>query len=294
MRALELTRELTAPPPVSIDDGARLAIRDRLVSAIRPVVERLAPGDDVLVDLPLLRQARTCPERLAAPPEAFAWKPLFVRRSLGLAIVRACVTGRFHTPMEAAGPISGEAVAEWERTGWRTFHWEPWFAGLADGARASVLADAVTWATPLWLALEWTSIPSLPEIGGVDDQWSCPAPRPVRLKGRCELRVALPEERGGPGEAARRLQPVALVSMAGGRPGGPWAEELAFLALAAGLRSSSRPVPARVLGLWPDCGAHGTVDITADLLLKAVDLVVDTVDAVVGARLSNTGPVVPG
>lgn len=289
MRAAELTRELTAPPPAPIDDGARLELRDRLVSGIGPVVERLNPGDDILVNLPLLRQARICPDLLAVPQEPFAWKPLFVRRSLGLAIVRSCVTGRFRTPMEAAGPVSAEAVTEWERTGWRTFHWEPWFACLAPGARASVLADAVSWATPLWSAFDWSSIPQLPDIGGVDAQWSCPAPRPVRLKGRCEVRVALPGDRAGRGEVGPCLQPVALVSMAGGRPGAPWAEELAFLSLAAGLRSPSRAVPARVLGVWPDCGAHGTVDITIDVLVAAVDLVVDTVDAVVGARLSGAG-----
>jgi hypothetical protein len=185
--------------------------------------------------------------------------------------------------------VSGEAVAEWERTGWRTFHWEPWFAGLAAGGRASVLADAVSWATPLWSALEWRVISHLAEVGGVDDQWSCPAPRPVRLKGRSELRVVLDGERTGPDEVGRCHRPVALVSMSGGRPGAPWAEELAFLALVAGLRSPSRPVPARVLGLWPDAGVHATVDIDAGVLTAAADRVVATVEVVVDARRSEVG-----
>ena len=38
-------------------------------------------------------------------------------------------------------------MSEWRQTGWRTFHWEPWLAGLPAGARAVVLAEAVTWAT---------------------------------------------------------------------------------------------------------------------------------------------------
>jgi hypothetical protein len=286
-RAADLTRALTAPPIAPIDDDTRLALRDRLVSAIGPIVEYLPPGDDVVVNLPLLRQARTCPELLSAPPEAFAWKPLFVRRSLGLAIVRSCVSGRFRTPMEAAAPVSEEALIEWQRTGWRTFHWEPWFAGLAPGARATVLADAVSWATPLWSALEWGAIPGLPVVGGVDDQWTCPAPRPVRLKGRSELRVAVGGDRAWPDDGGLVDQPVALVSMSGGRSRAPWAEELAFLALAAALRSPSRPVPARVLGLWPDSGTHSVVDITSDTLMAAVDLVVATVDAVVESRLTG-------
>jgi len=214
----------------------------------------------------------------------------------------ACVTGRFPTPLEAAGPVADAAVAAWGRTGWRTFHWEPWLAGLADGARATVLADAVVWATSLWTALDWGAFASPPEVGGLDDQWSCPASRPVRLKGRSELRVALGVEQGWDADRARDggrwrpdglgppTGPVALVSMSGGRPGPSWVEELAFLALASGLRSPSRPVPARVLGLWPDSGLHGTVDIDADVLMAAAHRVVSTVDLVVAARLSAGGP----
>ena len=302
MQVSELTRELTAPPPAPVDDQVRRRIRDRLVSGVRPAIDRLPPGEHVLVTLPVLRQARSCPELLAGPEEPFAWKPLFVRRSLGLAIVDSCVTGRFHTPLEAAGPLADEAVAGWHRTGWRTFHWEPWFAGLADGARAAVLAEAVSWATSLWTAFEWRALGSLPQVGGVDDQWSCPASRALRMKGRSELRVALAVDRAWDGqragagdgrhpeESGRLHRPVALVSMSGGRPGSSWAEELAFLALAAGLRSPSRPVPARVVGLWPDSGIHGTVEVGADILMAAADRVVSTVGLVVDARLSVADP----
>ncbi len=284
-RSTELTRELMAPPPAPIDGAVRVAIRDRLGAGIGPLVERLLPGDDIVVNLPLLRRARACPELLATPPEAFAWKPRFVRRSLGLAIMRSCVAGRFRTPMQAAGPVACEAVAEWERTGWRTFHWEPWFAGLAPGGQASVLAEAVSWATPLWSEFEWRLISHLADLGGVDDQWSCPAPRQVRLKGRSEVRVVLERGGTGPEGGGRCDRPVALVSMSGGRPGARWTEELAFLALAAGLRSPSRPVPARVMGVWPDAGAHATVDIDAGVLAAAADRVMATVEAVVDARL---------
>ena len=184
-------------------------------------------------------------------------------------------------------PVSDEALAAWQRTGWRTFHWEPWFAGLAPGARATVLADAVSWATPLWSAFEWGAIAQLPVVGGVDDQWSCPAPRAARLKGRSELRVPLATVQAGSGVGDRGNQPEALVSMCGGRSRAAWPEELAFLALAAALRSPSRPVPARVLGLWPDSGAHSVVETGPEVLMAAVDLVVSTVDAVVSARLGE-------
>ena len=96
--------------------------------------------------------------------------------------------------------MSGEAVAEWERTGWRTFHWEPWFAGLADGARASVLADAVTWATPLWSSFEWTAPSPRSPRSAV---WTTSGA--VRRRARSDSRAAasfgwpLPGDRAGAG-----------------------------------------------------------------------------------------------
>lgn len=289
-RAAARTVELTAPPVSRIGEGARDRLRDRLLSTVSASIEGLPPGGQVEVTLPILRRALTHPDRPALGEEPFAWKPIFVRRSLGLAVVSACATGRFRCPSEAVVPIATDAVAEWERTGWRTFHWEPWFSGLPSGARAVVLADAVGWATSLWTAFDWTAFAQLPQIGGADDQWTCPAPRTVRLKGRSEMHVPLT----APGSVSRGGQrsetPVALVSVSGGCPEEGWVEELAYLALTAGLRSSSRPVPARVMGLWPDAGLHRTVDIDEQALEAAADRVARTVGIVVGARLSAPAP----
>jgi hypothetical protein len=283
-----LTRALTADGPTPLGDGIRARLRDRLISGIASVSEGMPRGDHVVVSSNLLRLARTRPASLTLPEESFVWKPVFVLRSLGLAVVEGCLTGRFATPMEAVGPVSSEAVAEWERTGWRTFHWEPWFAGLGPGARASVLADAVTWATSLWSSFDWKSLPQLVELGGAYDQWSCPVPRSVRLKARSELRVSLPGD-GGTAGAHGSQRPTALVSVSGGCPGPGRVEELAFVALVAGLRSPSRPLPARVMGLWPDAGQHAVVDLDADTLSVAVDRVVATVDSVVAARAAGQG-----
>ena len=49
-------------------------------------------------------------------------------------------------------------------------------------------------------------------------------------------------------------------------------------------------MPARVLGLWPDAGLHGTVEIDADILSAAAARVASTVGLVVDARLSLAGP----
>jgi hypothetical protein len=79
---------------------------------------------------------------------------------------------------------------------------------------------------------------------------------------------------------------VALVSLSGGCPSTAWREELAYLALVASLRSPSRPVPSRVVGVWPDAGDDRVVEVDENALTAAADLVVATVTAVVGARLS--------
>ena len=284
--ALERTRALVAPPSGADLHSVGTAARLRLTAALPPLVERLPAGDQVVVTVPTLRQALVDPDRLARPEEPFRWKSAFVRRSLGLAVVEACASGRFRAPARAVGPIADEAVAEWERTGWRTFHWEPWLAGLTSGARAMVLADAVGWATGVWSLLDWRSLASDAQVGGAYDQWVSPAPRTIRLKARSEVRVPIPGSDPDTAHEPTSGPRTALVSVSGGCPTPGWADELAYLALVAGLRSTSRPVPARVMGLWPDAGIHRCVEIDAVALDRVTDRVVATVAAVVEARLA--------
>jgi hypothetical protein len=279
------TGALTAPPTASLGRADRAALRRRLVDGLGASVAPLPAGDPVVVTLPLLQFARTRPDSLAAPDEPFAWRPAFVRRSLGLAVVDACAAGRFRSPLDAVNPVATLALEQWQQTGWRTFHWEPWLAGLADGARATVLAEAAGWATALWSSLDWSGLDPRTRIGGADDQWVCPATHAVRLKGRSDVRVPL-ASRGSRASEAGNEGPVALVSLSGGCPSPAWREELAYLALVAALRSPSRPVPARVVGVWPDAGADRVVEVEEGALTAAADLVVATASAVVEARVS--------
>ncbi|HEV3266487.1 MAG TPA: hypothetical protein VG014_13250 [Acidimicrobiales bacterium] len=284
-QAQELTAEILAPPVAPAGPSDRQAIRQRLLDEVPALVEDLAVGDQMVVTLPLLRQADRDPESLAAPEEPFAWKPVFVRRSLGLAAIDACLQHRFSTPGEAVGPIADQAVVEWSRTGWRTFHWEPWMVGLSAAARSAALAEAATWATALWSSIDWRPFGRSIRLGGPDDQWVCPAARTVRLKGRCEARVALVTA-GGDG-ISDQTQSTTLVSVASGIPASGWEAELGFLALVASLRSPTRPVPARVVGVWPDAGEHRSVDVTAATLAAAGDRVIACITAVMEARLTT-------
>lgn len=270
----------------TVSDAARERISEALTERLALAVDGLAPGSLVEVSLRVLRSARSRPESLGLPPPPFVWRPVFVRRSLGLAAVRACATGRFRGPAEAVGPVAEQAVDEWRRTGWRTFLWEPWFAGLGAGARAVVLAESVTWATPLWASADWAALGGRADVGGAAAAlWTLPGVGAVRLKARWEARVR-PAPFGSPtGGAERPSAGSALVSVSGGTPDEEWTHDLAYLALVAGLRRPDRPVAARVVGLWPEAGVRRTVRIDEEALDAAADLVVTVV-----ARLAALAP----
>ncbi len=281
MLATELTATLVAPPQGVPHPAEIRTLRDRLRAAVEAATGGATHAPELEVTLPVLRRAAE-PGAFEAAAEPFTWKPAFVRRSLGLAAVEACVRGRFRGPAEAAAPIAERAVVEWERSGWRTFHWEPWFAALAHGARAVVLAEAATWSSSLWATFDWSVFDRPPRFGGPDDRWRCPTTPAVVLRGRSELRV---EATPGPCRAApERGRPVALVSIAGGCPRAGWEAELAFLALASVVRAPDRAVPARVLGVWPDTGEQRFVEVDGRSLGSAADRVVATVAALVAAQ----------
>jgi len=300
--------ETAGPLPGSVDDGVRERVLERLVDGVGRATADLPPGDRIEVTLATVRRANSSPETVGLPESDFVWKPAFARRSLGLAAVRACVEGRFRGPAAAVGPLAEHAIDEWRRSGRRTFYWEPWFAGLGPGGRAVVLAGAVTWATPLWAAFDWSEVGSRSVVGGADDLWTCPGRASVRLKGRYEVRIgggrcegsagegqgASSASRGrGPDMSGHSGGPATLVSLSGGSPGDGWREELGYLALVAVLSPSGGPAPIRVTGLWPDTGARRTVTVDEDLLMAAAERVVATVALTSAARDAPVGATVP-
>ncbi|HEY4927702.1 MAG TPA: hypothetical protein VIH95_01020 [Acidimicrobiales bacterium] len=277
-RVQAATAGLLVPPVHDLGDGAVTRVRARLKSGIIDAIGGPPPGAPLEVGVPLLRRARYRPELLGLADEPFAWKPAFVRRSLGLEVVRACASGRFRGPLAAVGPVADHAVESWRRTGWRTFHWEPWLAGLGAGARSVVLAEAVAWVTPVWSTFDWTALRDVVDLGGPDDRWACPGVS-VHLKGRVEARVR------------RHGARPSLLSVASGCPGNGWRDELAFLALIGALAVPDRPVASRVVGLWPESGFRLAVEVDEAALSGAVDRVVDAVAMCADVRTAGPVPV---
>jgi len=306
--AAQLTEAILRPAPSRTGPAVAQRIRDRLAGNVPDLVAPLPPGEQIVVSVPILRQLASGGDNpTIRPDDPFAWKPAFVRRSLGLAAIDACLAGYFRAPMEAVGPVAERAVAEWERSGWRTFHWEPWYAGLGTGGRGAVLAEASNWATGVWASLDWGQFRTAPRLGGPDDQWVCPGPRTVRLKGRSEIRIDLPSPepsdsgsgsslrsgsgsgsgsslRSGSGSGSGSTTQQVLVAVAGGSPPSGLDVQLGYLALVAALRTPTRPAPVRVVGLWPQTGEARTVEVTDELLARAGDTALDAVRAVVRTR----------
>jgi len=227
----------------------------------------------VVVTLPLLRRLASRPGEGPFPEEPFAWKPGFIRRSLGVALLGACRRGLHDAPSVAVGPVLDEALAAWNATGQQVYHWEPWVASLGAGGRAAVMADAVGWATGVWTALPWDHLATEANLSFVatDDQWVCPTARSVRLKARADLLVT---HNPGPTRGAGDV----LVLVGPGLPPGSWTTELGMVALLSMLSRPGRDIPARVVGLWPEAGAFRVADIDDDLLDRSVNRVIGTVE----------------
>lgn len=181
--------------------------------------------------------------RLAYGPEAgsssvvepFAWTARTARRSLGVAAVRSLAEARTRTPLDAVRQRLEQASA-WVRDGAAgTSRLDHWLAGLPPGAVAAVGAEAVTWATRLWCALDWAAFSEAPVIGR-DHWWDSPHSALLALRGRAEVRV----------------DGAHLVVLTGPRRESVRAE-LALVALVEALRAPAA-APCRVVGWWPESG----------------------------------------
>ncbi len=168
--------------------------------------------------------------------EPFAWSAHTARRSIGVAAVRLLAAGTARSPLEAVRSRLAES-SRWVREGSSSAtQLDRWVDGLTPAGRAAVGAEAVTWASRLWCAVDWASFPSTPVIGR-DHWWDSPHSALLALRGRADVRTATAQ----------------LVVLSGPRRGSVRAE-LALVTLVEALRQRGTDRPGRVVGWWPDSG----------------------------------------
>jgi hypothetical protein len=258
----ELTAAMTAPleGPVPLDDGgwraARGAAQDRLAGL---AVRRAGAGPFRVTD----HDVRVA---LAGGPvethdEPFAWSARTARRTIGLAAVRSLLGGEARTPHDAvqARLADGDRGV---RDGSRTASGlDRWVASLSDAGRSAVAAEAVTWATRLWCAIDWPALGAQLVVGR-DHWWDSPHSALLALRGRADVRtpVAHLVVLSGPRRESVRAE-LALVALVEALRGG------------AGVETAPGPGPRRVVGWWPDSGRIVCLEPHPSVLTQAADAV---------------------
>jgi hypothetical protein len=273
-RARALTDALVAPP-LPGSGGAELGLlREKLAGDLSALVAELPEGEKLRLDDFRFGLAREHPDRLGVVDGAFVPSPAACRRALGLGAVARCLRGRASSPGAAVAEVlaaGAEDADEGGDPGARPPWWAAWYRDLSAGGRAMVEAEAVTWATQLWTALEWERLDRA-QVGGGDDWWDCPGTRVLTLRGRADVRVRAD---GRP----------ALLVVRTGVPAPDWRGTLGFPALVASLARGERSVPVRVVGLWPACGQVRILPVDGDTLAETATAVIGAVATWVDARL---------
>jgi hypothetical protein len=204
---------------------------------------------------------------LGWPNSPFAWSARTARRGLGSTAVRALVVGDARTPTEGVrGAIAAalRSVRQGDRPASAMDHW---LAGLPPASVAVVQANAVTWATRLWTALDWSSFETPPVIGR-DHWWDSPHSSLLAIRSRAEVRSQCSGGRDFPFS-------VHLVVLGGSRRPAI-KSELSVVAMVEALRSPPTLPPGRIVGWWPDSGHLVKVEVDGAAVEAGVAAVTQT------------------
>ena len=289
--AAALFDDLPAPLPGLVVDGA--------AARLRTATATLAPGIERTVDGFAIRAAATCPASAGLDPDVpFAWSPATAARTLGLRAVAHHLRGE--QPPQPASPAHGlpiegavAAVVDelMDSGGERTPG--PWLAGLPAPARAVAVAQARRWAEQAvaWLPLRLVGSRALRFLG--DDWWRSQARPAARrppsalpgaragtlvVHGRRDLTLDLAERR-------------VAVTVAGGLASGPGLVDADALTALAALLCDPKGRLVRVVRVHPASGQVVAVNVTAELVERAVAVVLATAAVLAQAHPEPTpGP----
>jgi hypothetical protein len=259
-RAAALTDVLLSSPGARVSDEEIATARRRLARELTsPLSEKRTRP--IRVDPYRFQLALTSPDRLARLSGPFEPTPASCRRSIGVAAVARCVRDPSIAPAHAVGVLLDSATQQVGSEGFGAW-WVDWYRKLPLAARSVVQAEATTWATQLFEALEWSRFETPPRLG-VDLRW-IDGESDVDVRAKVDVEVFA---RGGP----------AFFVVHTGTAGREWMGALALSALAAAMASGPRAVPSRVIGFWPASGQvrilpvePGTLDRSSRLLVESV------------------------
>jgi hypothetical protein len=267
-RAAAITDVLVAPPDGELGETEISRIRDRIVYG-RPLAARATLGDPVRVDAYLISMYLADPERLQRLDRSFSPTPASCRRTIGLAAVLMCLRDPSLAPGSAVKTLLSDAGTPSVSGTW----WEEWYRKQPRAARSVVAAEAVTWATHLFEALEWHRFDP-PARLAADIRWQTTGPSPIAIHGKVDVQVST----GG--------RP-SFFTINTGIAGPHWAAALSLPALAAGLGRGPVGVPARVVGLWPESGQVRILAVEPGILDRTSRLVIETARVVRNLRRSS-------
>jgi hypothetical protein len=274
-RVAWLTDALLAPESEDVAPAALVELRDDLVRDLQALGTELPDGERLQMDGFKVRTAHRYPDRCMSFDDAFVPSPRSCRRAVGVAAVNRCVRGHSASPAGAVREVLAEGLEDASVARWtgavRAPWWASWYAGLPGGGRAVVCAEAVTWATQLLTAVDWSQVPR-PVIGGRDDWWPCPGGTPIVLKGRADVRSLV----------GRR---AALLVVGTGRCQADWRVELGYPGLVAALGRDAQVAPRRVVGVWPQSGQVRVLPVDLVALRATATAVVAAVATWVDSRI---------
>lgn len=259
-RARGLTDALLAPatpspPPRAVADVCR-TLRDGLAEA-----RHGCDGAAVRVDAFAIRTAGEPPLGEGRPEDdPFRWTPRRARRTVGVQAAARVVNGRVRCPAQGAEQAVTALVEDARRGGARPGSLGEWLGTAPPAVVGAVLAESTAWATHLVTAIEWGRVGGSVEVGGPDRWWDLGGRPTVGLRGRVDVRLSgLRPPRPGSDRQS-------LLTLVNGRPGPASRIELGLAALVDVLRRPAGPVPARVVGWWPECGRALVLDVGEELM----------------------------
>jgi hypothetical protein len=274
-----LTAALLAPLPFEHRSIGGADI-EHAANTLRASAARTPGGGPFRITDYMVRSTLWPPDR-PWPESPFAWSAPTARRLLGLTALRAVVGGSVPTPVDGVIATVDQGIAAVRRGDRPASSMDHWLSRLSAAGRAGVQAEAVTWATRLYAALDWSAFAAPPTIGR-DHWWDSPDSSLLALRSRAEVRTTTTGGHSDPVSAH-------LVVLSGPRRATVRAE-LSVVALVEALRAGSSGIPpGRIVGWWPDSGRFVTVTVEPVTLDQGAATVARTLASLSASRPDQGG-----